>query len=62
MYFKTTFCDYLWENSFKVAKSYMVDFMSFNKEEEILVLFSNDKVIRICAKTCFLILKDIQKV
>jgi hypothetical protein len=40
----------------------MVDFMSFNKEVEILVLFSNDKVIRVCAKTCFLILKDIQKV
>ena len=40
----------------------MVDFMTFNKEEEIMFLFSNDNVIRICAKTCFLILKDIEKV
>ena len=49
------FCDYLLENVFNVAKHCMVDFMSFNNEEKIMFLFSNENMIRICANTCFLI-------
>jgi hypothetical protein len=31
--------------------------MSFNDEEKIMFLFSNENMIRICAKTCLQILK-----
>ena len=44
-------------NLFTVAKGYTVDFMSFNNEEKIMFLFSNENMIRICAKTCLQILK-----
>ena len=43
-----------------MLQSYIVDFMSFNKEEKILFLFFNENTNRICAKTCFLILKDLE--
>jgi hypothetical protein len=45
------------ENLFNVAKSYTVDFMSFNNEEKIMFLFSNENMIGICVKTCLQILK-----
>ena len=51
------FYDDFRENLFNVAKSYTVDFMSFNNEEKIMFLFSNENMIRICAKTCLQILK-----
>ena len=51
------FYDAFRENVFNVAKSYTVDFMSFNNEEKIMFLFSNENMIRICAKTCLQILK-----
>jgi hypothetical protein len=35
-----------------LQKSYTVDFMSFNNEEKMMFLFSNENMIRICAKTC----------
>jgi hypothetical protein len=58
-------------NLFTVAKGYTVDFMSFNNEEKIMFLFSNENnneekimflfsnenMIRICARTCLQILK-----
>ena len=46
------FYDDVRENLFNVAKSYNVDFMSFNNEGKIMFLFSNKNMIRICAKTC----------
>ena len=54
------FYDDFRENLFNVAKSYTVDFMSFNNEEKIMFLFSSENMIRICAKTCWQILKDIE--
>ena len=51
------FYDDFRENLFNVAKSLTVDFMSFNNEEKIMFLFSNENMIRLCAKTCFLILE-----
>ena len=41
------FYDDVRENLFNVAKSYTVDFMSFNNEEKIMFLFSNENMIRI---------------
>ena len=47
------FYDDFRENLFNVANCCIVDFMSFNNEEKIMLLFSNVNMIKICAKTCF---------
>ena len=41
---------------FNVAESVSKDFLSFNDSQKIVFLFSDVNMIRICAKTCFLIL------
>jgi hypothetical protein len=53
---KCPFYDDYRENLFNVAKSYTIDFMSFNNEEKIMFIFSNETIIR-CAKTYLQILK-----
>ena len=45
------------ENLFNVEKSLTVDFISFNNEEKIMFLLSNENMNRIYAKTCFLTLE-----